>query len=309
VIARIRKLKHRFIKLVRHNKAARVLFDTGWKFYIDDGFTFAAGISFYFMLSFIPFMILLGAITGYVIEYVKEVQAISSADMVQYIYEYLKIAIPFLSEKYISGFVEISNYKTSLTTIGIISLFVSATLLFSTLHYCFYRIFGGKFVNFILSRLMGVVFLLTLTFILFFLHYLTTILSSITAFVVLHFPSVQWIVSTLTGGWIYSFILSTLIIVILFEVLIFYFTYGAGVSKRAIIIGALTFSMLWNGAKMIYDFYITELSSFSLFYGSATWIITSIFWVYYSSLILIICMEFIKALTKHVFTVKQDTLS
>jgi len=302
--SKLKSLRHSFIKLVRHNKVARVLFDTGWKFYIDDGFTFAAGISFYFMLSFIPFMILLGAISGYVIEYVKEVQDITSADMVQYIHDYLKIAIPFLSEKYISGFVEISNYKTSLTTIGIISLFVSATLLFSTLHYCFYRIFGGKFVNFILSRLMGVVFLLTLTFILFFLHYLTTILSSITAFVVLHFPSMQWIVTTLTGGWVYSFVLSTLIIVILFEVLIFYFTYGAGVSKRAIIAGAVTFSVLWNGAKMIYDFYITELASFSLFYGSATWLITSIFWVYYSSLILILCMEFIKALTKHVFKTK-----
>ena len=299
--SKLRELKHSAVKLIRHNKAARVLFDTGWKFYIDDGFTFAAGISFYFMLSFIPFMILLGAVTGYVIEYVKEVQDITSADMIQYIHDYLKIAIPFLSEKYISGFVEISNYKTSLTTIGIVSLFISATLLFSTLHYCFYRIFGGKFVNFLLSRLMGVVFLLTLTFILFFLHYLTTILSSITTFVVAHFPSMQWIVTTLTGGWIYSFILSTLIIVILFEVLIFYFTYGAGISKRAIIAGALTFSVLWNGAKMIYDFYITELSSFSLFYGSATWIITSIFWVYYSSLILILCMEFIKALTKHVF--------
>lgn len=299
--SKLRELRHWFIKLVRHNKPARVLFDTGWKFYVDDGFTFAAGISFYFMLSFIPFMILLGAITGYVIEYVKEVQDISSADMVQYIHDYLKIAIPFLSEKYISGFVEISNYKTSLTTIGIVSLFISATLLFSTLHYCFYRIFGGKFVNFLLSRLMGVVFLLTFVFILFFLHYLTTILSSVTAFVVTHFPSMQWIVTTLTGGWVYSFILSTLIIIILFEVLIFYFTYGAGISKRAIIAGALTFSVLWNGAKMVYDFYITELSSFSLFYGSATWIITSIFWVYYSSLILILCMEFIKALTKHVF--------
>ncbi|HDT11370.1 MAG TPA: hypothetical protein ENN58_01385, partial [bacterium] len=90
-----------------------------------------------------------------------------------------------------------------------------------------------------------------------------------------------------------------LVILVLFEILILYFTFSAKISKRAVLAGALTFSVLWNGAKWLYNFYITELSTFSLFYGSATWIITSILWVYYSSVILILCMELTKALTVH----------
>ena len=41
----------------------------------------------------------------------------------------------------------------------------------------------------------------------------------------------------------------------------------------------------------------SEISSFSFLYGSAAWIITSVLWIYYSALILLICMEFIKTLS------------
>lgn len=298
VLNRLRKLKLLFIQALRKSRALRVIWETGYGFYIDDGFTFTAGISFYFLLSFIPFLILLGATTGYIIDYVQNIQNLTNEEMTAYLISYLNIAIPFLSEKYVSGFINISNYRASLTTIGLLSLGVSATLLFSTLHYCFYRIFGGKSVNFILTRLMGLVFLLTITILLFFLHYLTTIFVSVTGFIAEKFPSTAWIFEIMSGTEIYGFILSTLIIIILFGILIYYFTYGVKRSKRAILYGALLFSVLWNGAKLAYNFYITEISNFSLFYGSATWIITSVLWVYYSALILLLSMEFIKALIK-----------
>ena len=67
------------------------------------------------------------------------------------------------------NFFAIKNYRGSLGTIGGFSLLISATLLFSTLHYAFYKIFGGKYVNFILSRLLGVVFLITITLLIFFI--------------------------------------------------------------------------------------------------------------------------------------------
>ena len=287
----------KFLNIVEKNKILKVIWETGYNFYIDDGFTFTAAISFYFLLSFIPFLILLGASVGYVVDYIKDIQNFTSEELTSYIMNSLRIAIPFLSEKYVSGVVDIANYKAGLTTVGVISLLVSATLLFSTLHYSFFRIFGGKSINFILSRLMGVVFLLTITIILFFVQYFSGIFLSFAGNIAQKIPALQKIIDVISTGQAYSFALSTLIIILLFRILISYFVYGIKLRKNAVLFGALLCSILWNAAKLLYNFYINEISNFSFLYGSAAWIITSILWIYYSALILLICMEFIKTLS------------
>ncbi len=250
------------------------------------------------MLSLIPFIILLGATTGYVIDYIQDIRRLSQAEMIQSIDSYLRVAIPFINENFASEFIGISDYKASLTAIGFGSLLISATLLFSTLHYTFFRIFGGNFINFIFSRLMGVVFLLSLTIILFSIHFFITMFSTVSDIFINRIPVLADLFNFISNTRIYGLLISTVFIIFLFAMLVYYFTYGVKRSKRAILYGALLFSIMWNGAKLAYNYYITEISNLSLFYGSATWIITSILWIYYSSLILIICMEFIKSLQK-----------
>ena len=171
-------LKKKFFDIIEKSRFLKIVWKTGHNFYTDDCFTFTAAISFYFLLSFIPFLILLGASIGYVVDYIKDIQHLTSEQLISYIMDSLNIAIPFLSEKYVSSLVDIANYKAGLTTVGLVSLAVSATLLFSTLHYSFFKIFGGKSINFILSRLMGIVFLLTLTIILFFVQYFSSLFLS-----------------------------------------------------------------------------------------------------------------------------------
>lgn len=292
-------LKKKFFDTVEKNRFLKIVWETGFGFYNDDCFTFTAAISFYSLLSFIPFLILLGASVGYIVDYIKDIQHLTSDQLISYIMDSLNMAIPFLSEKYVSSVVDIANYKAGLTTVGLISLAVSATLLFSTLHYSFFRIFGGKSINFILSRLMGAVFLLTLAIVLFFIHYFMTLFLSFAGKIATKIPLIQNLIDVISSGQTYSFALSTIIIVLFFWILINYFTYGIKLSKKAVLCGALLFSFLWNLAKLLYNFYITEISNFSFIYGSAAWIITSILWVYYSALILLLCMEFIKTLSKH----------
>ena len=287
----------KFLDFVEKHKFLKVIWETGYNFYNDDGFTFTAAISFYFMLSFLPFLILLGASLGYIVDYIKDIQNFTSEELTSYIMNSLHIAIPFLSEKYVSSLVDIANYKAGLTTVGLLSLLVSATLLFSTLHYSFFKIFGGKFINFILSRLMGVVFLLTLTIILFFVQYFSSLFLSFAGNIAQKIQFLQRMIEVISSGQAYSFALSTLIIVLFFNILLSYFVYGIKLRKNFVICGALLFSVLWNMAKILYNFYITEISNFSFLYGSAAWIITSVLWIYYSALILLLCMEFIKTLS------------
>lgn len=294
----MKRLKKKFFDIIEKHKIPKIIWETGYSFYSDDCFTFTAAISFYFLLSFIPFLILLGASVGYAVDYIKNIQNFTSEQLISYIMDSLNIAIPFLSEKYVSSVVDIANYKAGLTTVGLVSLAASATLLFSTLHYSFFRIFGGKSINFILSRLMGAVFLLTLAILLFFVHYLTTLFLSVTGNIANKIPLLQNLIDVISSGQTYSLAVSTIIIVLFFWLIINYFTYGIKLSKKAILCGALLFSILWNAAKLLYNFYINEISNFSFIYGSAAWIITSILWVYYSALILLLCMEFIKTLSK-----------
>lgn len=290
-------LKKKFFDTVEKNRFLKIVWETCFGFYNDDCFTFTAAISFYFMLSFIPFLILLGASLGYILDYIKDIQNFTSEELTSYIMNSLHIAIPFLSEKYVSGLVDIANYKAGLTTVGVLSLLISATLLFSTLHYSFFKIFGGKSINFILSRLMGVVFLLTLTIILFFVQYFSGIFLSFAGNIAQKIPYLQRIIDVISTGKAYSFAISTIVIIALFRILISYFVYGIKLRQEIVICGALLFSVLWNLAKLLYNFYINEISSFSFLYGSAAWIITSVLWIYYSALILLLCMEFIKTLS------------
>ncbi|MBR6421512.1 YihY/virulence factor BrkB family protein, partial [bacterium] len=210
-------LKKKFFDTVEKNRFLKIVWETCFGFYNDDCFTFTAAISFYFMLSFIPFLILLGASLGYILDYIKDIQNFTSEELTSYIMNSLHIAIPFLSEKYVSGLVDIANYKAGLTTVGVLSLLISATLLFSTLHYSFFKIFGGKSINFILSRLMGVVFLLTLTIILFFVQYFSGIFLSFAGNIAQKIPYLQRIIDVISTGKAYSFAISTIVIIALFR--------------------------------------------------------------------------------------------
>ena len=144
---------------------------------------------------------------------------------------------------------------------------------------------------------MGVVFLLTLTIILFFVQYFSSLFLSFAGNIAQKIQFLQRMIEVISSGQAYSFALSTLIIVLFFNILLSYFVYGIKLRKNFVICGALLFSVLWNMAKILYNFYITEISNFSFLYGSAAWIITSVLWIYYSALILLLCMEFIKTLS------------
>ena len=72
-------LKKKFFDTVEKNRFLKIVWETGFGFYNDDCFTFTAAISFYFLLSFIPFLILLGASVGYIVDYIKDIVVICKA--------------------------------------------------------------------------------------------------------------------------------------------------------------------------------------------------------------------------------------
>ncbi len=290
-----------------NSKLIRMPYKIAKGFYDDDCFTLAASISFHFLLSFIPFLILLGALMGYVVDYVQRVYSVSVEEMTTATIGYIRLVIPYLTDSHLERFFSISSYKAGLGTVGIVSLFISATLLFSSLHYTFHRIFGGKQINFLISRALGMLFIILISMLLFFIHYLFTLILSIFNILSKTLPHLDIVLSfARENGFITSFLITFLFSILFFHLLLFFFTREVKTAPMSIVTGAALFSFLWSSAKYIFSFYISELSSMNLIYGSMTWGITIILWIYYSSIILLLSLEFIKTLNSdEVTTIKM----
>ena len=51
---------------------------------------------------------------------------------------------------------------------------------------------------------------------------------------------------------------------------------------------ALFASLLWELAKHLFAWYVTNIATYSIFYGSLSALVVFVLWVYYSSMILVV---------------------
>ncbi len=299
-LQRFAVLVGRFLSYIDARRPLRIVWNTA-KGFMDDGcLDNSAAISFYALLSFIPFLIIVGAMMGLFIDHLST-PATSPQELTEAVKSYLKTVIPYLQDEQVVGFLSLSHYTASLSTVGFLSLAISASLLFSTLSDTLARVFGTKTIHFVFTRLLGFLFIVALTMFLFFLHYFSAMVLSVVTILRDQFPVVQPVIDFFTGnGLLWSIPLITVFIIIFFSILIYSFTMAARIRFVAVVSGAILFSALWNGAKYLFNIYITKLSSYSIIYGSATWFAAAILWVYYSILLLLLSMEFIKALNTEI---------
>ncbi len=299
-LQRFAALVGRFLSYIDARRPLRIVWNTG-KGFMDDGcLDNSAAISFYALLSFIPFLIIVGAMMGLFIDHLST-PLTSPQELTEAVKGYLKTVVPYLQDEQVVGFLSLSHHTASLSTVGFLSLAVSASLLFATLSDSLARIFGTKTIHFVFTRLIGFLLIVAITIFLFFLHYFSAMVLSVVTLMRDQFPAVQPLIDFFTGnGLLWSIPLITVFIILFFSILVYSFTMAARIRFVAVVSGAILFSALWNGAKYLFNIYITKLSSYSIVYGSATWFAAAILWVYYSILLLLLSMEFIKALNTEI---------
>lgn len=291
------KISVKTVSFLERHLITRVFLHSIRNFFNDNCVTFAAAVSFYFLLSFIPFVILLGSLTGYFLETFRIFHDLTMDEMSLQIKEYIEFVIPYITEDYVSRFLKLSSYSLELGIIGILTLFITATLLFSSLQRSFFNIFGGKKIGVIISRLMGVVFLITLIVLMFFLNYLLMFIGSLSSFIDSSIPFLSDFIEIIESrSGVLSFVFTTLLIILLFQILLFYFTSNIKRYISAVFLGGTLFSVLWSVVKWGFDIYLSKLSGINVVYGSATWIVTAVIWVYYTAILFFFSMEFIKVL-------------
>lgn len=185
------------------------------------------------------------------------------------------------------------NYNNGLTTIiGIATLIISASGMFSQIHNSFNSIWNIKtkpksnILNYLSKHIVSFLILITSFFII-------LISTSINAFIIKHSGNFH---SNYTYLFIYEHLLSFIVMSIVFG-LMFKFLGDAIIRWRVTFIGGIITSLLFIFGKVGISRYI-GYSNISSTFGSASVLALIMLWVYYTSQIIFLGASFVKIFSK-----------
>lgn len=249
-------------------------------FYKDGGMMLAASISYFCMMSLIPFCLLLVALLGYLLsEYVELINFFSGKLMGMF---------PAITHEITDEIEKIILYKD----IGKFSLLLYAFLayqLFFSMESAINVVFKSKnHRSFIVSLALS---LLIVTLILVFIiisFAMTSAISVLAAFQDI-FPNIK--ISKLSAfiiGFIVPLFLVLLIVATLYTLLPI-----RKVKLSHAIYGALFTTILLEAAKHIFTFYIIKVVQMGTIYGSLSAFVIFLLWIFYSACIFLVGAELV----------------
>jgi membrane protein len=250
------------------------------KFEKDHIWVLSSGIAFNILISIIPFLLIALTVLGIYID---------STDILERINNYLTNILPMQDvhkEKIIRQIFELAKELTNNTfltgTIGILALMWTMSGLFSTMRDVLNKIFSfDGYINYFYGKIRDfVLVLVTLTLFLASL-FLTSIFQIFEIFSKDIFGE---IVPSVYVSVIISVIASLITTYIMFFILYKYIPQFKLPSK-VIQLSTLLSTILFEIMKYLYTMYVLRFSSLQRIYGAYAFIVISIFWIYYISVI------------------------
>ena len=264
-------------------------------FYRDDCHIMAAAISFYAVLSLIPFLLLLMSIAGFVLNSLGS-QYASQEELFAHIATYVRAVVPFLSDEVMHRLSGIISNRGAYGITGLVILFITAGLVFRTLELAFARVFHTRRSrSMVASQLLFVVFILAVGLLFLAVHYFGVLSSSFYSARNTEFHE-RWD-NLLSRSLPVRLVASVVTATSVFAVLLKYFS-RERIKWKFALAGGLLFSLLWILAIRIFGYYLTNVARFSLLYGSLATLAIIVVWIFYSSCILLLCAEFTGTLQK-----------
>jgi membrane protein len=275
--------------------AGDILWEARRAFSRDGCMNLSAALAFYTILSLIPFLFLIISAAGFIL---------GSSD------EAHKLAVPFLGRVFpeASGVilreaVSISKRAEVLGWVGILSMIWTASVIFSSLEFAMGVVFRvEKKRNFFKSKLMalsmipaaGALLLLSIF---------------ITAFsAVMETYDFRLFGIGLTHSLAFEF---TIGYFLPYLVLAFAFTASykiipnTPIAFRHALVGGASCAFLFEMAKHLFTWYLSESSHYNIIYGSLTAMIILVVWAFYSSSILLFCAEVVSAYRRRDITLLE----
>lgn len=252
----------------------------------DNVFLMGGGLTFSFLTCIIPLILILFAIVGRLLEVPQIEQQINS--FIEQAIPYRESAV-FVKSIVLNRIIEFKHFKTLAGYLGAAGLFFAASGLVSSLRTILNSIFGierGK--NVLLAKLrdFGIILLVVIIFL------LSIVFISITE-IIRNLAGKIWFLSVFNIAFVKYFVLSLFTFLIILAV--FYFIYTIipykKINKKILLVSAFWAALLWEIAKQLFGLYLAHSANLSQIYGAYVFIVAVVFWLYYSSVVVIIGAE------------------
>jgi membrane protein len=269
-------------------KSFIVFYSKGLYKRIDDHhvFLFAGGLAFSIFLCIIPFVLIIFAVLGNILDssYVQ----FQINTLIETIIPYSRYS-EFVKKIIFNRINEVIEYRNIAGIVGGFGLLFAASSLFSSMRTILNKVYGVETdVNILIAKLRD----FALVFMVIIIFFLTTI--SMPTLDLLREKAGEWTVlgflsSGLFNHLIFS-ILSLLLIFIVFSVL--YFTVPLRkLGRKSTFMSAIWAAILWEAAKQLFGYYLYNFATFNRIYGAYALVVVVAFWIYYSSVVFIIGAE------------------
>jgi membrane protein len=255
----------------------------------NHSFLQAGGLAFSIIVCIVPFVLIIFSVLGFILENPEIHEEINNS---------LSRIIPYpdaanwIKQVVFARAQEFKVNKGITGLLGIFGLLFASSRLFASmrtiLNISYRARLKGSFFSGILAKLrdFGMVFLVLFYFLL-----ATTIIPGLSALVdiakktgILQFLHMAFLGDLIVMG------ISYIIIAFAFFI-IYYFVPQAHLPLKTIIVSALWGALFWWLAEYLFGIYITNFLSLKRIYGAYVFIIISILWIYYTSIVFILGAE------------------
>lgn len=251
-------------------------------FSLDRTTSLAASISFFAILSFLPFLLLAASILGHVLA--------SSETALNDVLQFIAQNFPGSAATSLEVFKNTAKNDTVYGIFAALGLLWAGSKVFDITEYAMNKIWRcrrGR--TYWASKLVAFVCIPTMMLFLLVSLLLTTIMQALQHGQI-PFLNITVIDVPVLGSLI-TFLVPVLISTILFT-WIFYLLPNRKGHLRSAFFGALLAAVLWETAKLLFDYYVRHFGQGLTVYGSFTSAILLFLWVYYSSFVFLLGAEF-----------------
>jgi membrane protein len=249
-------------------------------------FLFAAGLAFSIFICIIPFVLIIFAVLGNVLDSSHVQSQINT--LIETIIPYSQYS-EFVKKIIFNRINEVIAYRNIAGIIGGFGLLFAASSLFSSMRTILNKVYGVETdVNIFIAKLRD----FALVFMVIIIFFITTV--SMPTIDLLRQKAGEWTAIGFLSNRIFSHLvfslLSLLLIYIVFTVL--YVTVPLRkLGRKATLMSALWAAILWEAAKQLFGYYLYNFAAFNRIYGAYALIVVVAFWIYYSSVVFIIGAE------------------
>jgi len=261
----------------------------------DDCMRSAAAISYYALLSLLPFLILILSALGFVMHALGADYS-SQEEFIQSVFETTGHVLPFIKEDLAQRLRELIDARGAMGIVGLVALALTSSLVFGAIEDALNRIFGVNGSRHLLvSKLLFIGFIGSLGVFAVTSHYVLVFADSFAAAAGGR-PLHEYLYTNVLFGKLLAYA-GTLVG---FLGLVTYFC-RRRLRFKYLVVGASLFFLLFELAKWVFSFYLEHIAQLSTLYGSLSTFVVLIVWTFYTICIFLASVVVVKVLNDYGF--------